>query len=37
MTILVDHDFIDGAPMVRFLDDLTNFIETGKGIDTIGR
>ncbi|MCU0377194.1 MAG: 2-oxo acid dehydrogenase subunit E2 [Bacteroidales bacterium] len=33
MTILVDHDVIDGAPMVRFLDDLTNFIETGKEID----
>jgi len=30
MTILVDHDVIDGAPMVRLLDDLTNFIETGK-------
>jgi len=33
MTILVDHDIIDGAPMVRFLDDLTNYIETGKGIN----
>lgn len=32
MTILVDHDVIDGAPMVRFLDDLTSLIETGKGI-----
>ena len=30
MTILVDHDVIDGAPMVRFLDDLTYYIETGK-------
>lgn len=30
MTILVDHDVIDGAPMVRLLDDLTNYIETGK-------
>lgn len=28
MTILVDHDLIDGAPMVRFLDDLTNHLET---------
>ena len=37
MTILVDHDVIDGAPMVRFLDDLTNFIETGKGIITAER
>jgi len=33
MTVLVDHDVIDGAPMVRFLDDLTNYIETGKDID----
>ena len=33
MTILVDHDVIDGAPMVRFLDDLTNYIETGKEIN----
>ncbi len=30
MTILVDHDVIDGAPMVRFLNDLTNYIESGK-------
>jgi pyruvate/2-oxoglutarate dehydrogenase complex dihydrolipoamide acyltransferase (E2) component len=29
MTILVDHDVIDGGPMVRFLDDLTKCIETG--------
>jgi len=33
MTILVDHDVIDGAPMVRFLNDLTNYLETGKEID----
>jgi len=32
MTVLVDHDVIDGAPMVRFLDDLTEYIETGKEI-----
>jgi pyruvate/2-oxoglutarate dehydrogenase complex dihydrolipoamide acyltransferase (E2) component len=32
MTILVDHDVIDGAPMVRFLNDLTNYIESGKEI-----
>lgn len=37
MTILVDHDVIDGAPMVRFLDDLTNSIETGKEINTTWR
>lgn len=33
MTILVDHDVIDGAPMVRFLDDLTDYLETGKEIN----
>ncbi|NMC39887.1 MAG: 2-oxo acid dehydrogenase subunit E2 [Bacteroidales bacterium] len=33
MTILVDHDVIDGAPMVRFLEHLTNYIETGKEIN----
>jgi pyruvate/2-oxoglutarate dehydrogenase complex dihydrolipoamide acyltransferase (E2) component len=32
MTILVDHDVIDGAPMVRLLDDLTGHIESGKEI-----
>jgi pyruvate/2-oxoglutarate dehydrogenase complex dihydrolipoamide acyltransferase (E2) component len=33
MTILVDHDVIDGAPMVRFLNDLTKSIETGEFIN----
>jgi len=32
MTILVDHDVIDGAQMVRFLNDLTRYIETGEFI-----
>lgn len=32
MTILVDHDVIDGAPMVRFLNDLTDSIENAKEI-----
>ena len=32
MTILVDHDVIDGAPMVRFLSDLTDYMESGKEI-----
>lgn len=36
MTILVDHDVIDGAPMVRFLNDLTNYLETGKEINNQG-
>jgi pyruvate/2-oxoglutarate dehydrogenase complex dihydrolipoamide acyltransferase (E2) component len=33
MTILVDHDVIDGAQMVRFLNDLTRSIETGEFIN----
>lgn len=32
MTILVDHDVIDGAPMVRFLNELTKSIENGDFI-----
>lgn len=28
MTILVDHDVIDGAPMVRFLQTLTGYLES---------
>jgi len=32
MTILVDHDVIDGAQMVRFLNDLTEYIENGREI-----
>jgi len=34
MSILIDHDVIDGAPMVRFLNDLTKYIETGEFIDS---
>ena len=37
MTILVDHDVIDGAPMVRFLNDLTKSIETGEFINRSSR
>jgi pyruvate/2-oxoglutarate dehydrogenase complex dihydrolipoamide acyltransferase (E2) component len=33
MTILVDHDVIDGAPMVRLLNELTKYIESGELID----
>ncbi len=33
MTILIDNDVIDGAPMVRFLNDLTKYIETGELIN----
>lgn len=32
MTILIDHDVIDGAPMVRLLNDLTKYIETGESL-----
>jgi pyruvate/2-oxoglutarate dehydrogenase complex dihydrolipoamide acyltransferase (E2) component len=32
MTILIDHDVIDGAPMVRMLNDLTKSIESGDFI-----
>jgi pyruvate/2-oxoglutarate dehydrogenase complex dihydrolipoamide acyltransferase (E2) component len=32
MTILFDHDVIDGAPMVKFLNDLTKSIENAEGI-----
>lgn len=33
MTILCDHDVMDGAPMVKFLNDLTRYIESGEGIN----
>lgn len=33
MTVLVDHDLVDGAPMVRMLKDLTKFIENGDFIN----
>jgi pyruvate/2-oxoglutarate dehydrogenase complex dihydrolipoamide acyltransferase (E2) component len=29
MTILFDHDVIDGAPIVKFIKDLTKYIEKG--------
>ena len=35
MTILIDHDVIDGAPMVRLLNDLTKTIENGDFIDPV--
>jgi pyruvate/2-oxoglutarate dehydrogenase complex dihydrolipoamide acyltransferase (E2) component len=33
MTVLIDHDVIDGAPMVRVLDDLSTYIENGMEIN----
>ena len=35
MTILIDHDVIDGAPMVRLLNDFTKYIENGELLDKI--
>lgn len=32
MTVLLDHDVIDGAPMVRFINALAGRIEAGRGI-----
>ncbi|MBU3928451.1 MAG: 2-oxo acid dehydrogenase subunit E2 [Bacteroidetes bacterium] len=32
MTILIDHDVIDGAPMARFISDLSKNIHAGIGI-----
>ena len=33
MTVLVDHDLVDGAPMVRMLKELTKYLETGNYIN----
>jgi hypothetical protein len=35
VTILLDHDVIDGAPMARFISDLTRGIEHGAGLEVI--
>jgi pyruvate/2-oxoglutarate dehydrogenase complex dihydrolipoamide acyltransferase (E2) component len=32
MTILIDHDVIDGAPAARFVSQLTDLIESGYGL-----
>lgn len=32
MTILIDHDVIDGSPMARFISDLSRNIEKGYGL-----
>jgi hypothetical protein len=32
MTILIDHDVIDGAPAARFVTRLTDLIESGHGM-----
>ena len=37
MTILLDHNVIDGAPMARFISDLTRGIENGAGLEPAER
>ncbi len=32
LTVLMDHDLVDGAPMARFIQDLVNDIEGGSGL-----
>ena len=32
MTVLIDHDVVDGAPMARFIAELTKNIETAAGL-----
>ncbi|MCX6303536.1 MAG: hypothetical protein NT040_01070 [Bacteroidetes bacterium] len=32
MTILFDHDVFDGAPMARFIRDLSKNLKTGTGL-----
>jgi pyruvate/2-oxoglutarate dehydrogenase complex dihydrolipoamide acyltransferase (E2) component len=32
MTVLIDHDVIDGAPMARFISELSSNIEKGAGL-----
>jgi pyruvate/2-oxoglutarate dehydrogenase complex dihydrolipoamide acyltransferase (E2) component len=32
MSLLLDHDVIDGAPMARFLSELTRNIESGLNL-----
>lgn len=32
MTILIDHDVVDGAPAARFVSRLTELVESGYGL-----
>jgi pyruvate/2-oxoglutarate dehydrogenase complex dihydrolipoamide acyltransferase (E2) component len=34
LTVLIDHDVIDGVPAGRFVDDLVNKLQTGFGLPT---
>ena len=33
MTVLVDHDVVDGAPAARFISRLTQLLENGSGVN----
>jgi pyruvate/2-oxoglutarate dehydrogenase complex dihydrolipoamide acyltransferase (E2) component len=35
MTVMFDHDVVDGAPAARFISDLQNLIENGYGLEAI--
>jgi pyruvate/2-oxoglutarate dehydrogenase complex dihydrolipoamide acyltransferase (E2) component len=36
LTVLFDHDVVDGAPATRFVRRLLELIETGYGLDQMG-
>ena len=37
VTVAVDHDVVDGAPAARFLAAFREQVESGAGIETLGR
>jgi len=37
MTISVNHDIVDGAPIARFVSNLATLIETGYGLDSLNQ
>ena len=37
MTLSVNHDIVDGAPIARFANNLTTLIETGYGLDSLNQ
>jgi pyruvate/2-oxoglutarate dehydrogenase complex dihydrolipoamide acyltransferase (E2) component len=32
LTVLIDHDAIDGVPAARFVDELVNRLQSGDGL-----